>query len=135
MVAICVAGLLYGKLGMRLSFTLLLSLSVIGGLCIIFLGESSKFWMPFFVILAKFGIAGGFVIVYVSTVDVFPTLFCASALGFCNFFARLVTILAPEIAERPPPLPMTLFVLLSGVGIILIQFVKPLSQQKVELKD
>jgi hypothetical protein len=132
MVAICVAGLLYGKLGMRLSFTLLFSLSVIGGICILFLGESSTFWMPFFVIFAKFGIAGGFVIVYVSTVDVFPTLFCATALGFCNFFARFLTILAPEIAERPPPLPMVLFVSLTGLGIILIQFVKPLRQQKLE---
>jgi hypothetical protein len=97
--AIAVAGLLYGKLGMKLSFTLLFSLSVIGGICILFLGESSTFWMPFFVVLAKFGIAGGFVIVYVSTVDVFPTLFCATALGFCNFFARVLTIFAPLVAE------------------------------------
>lgn len=86
--------------------------------------------MPFFVVLAKFGISGGFVLCYASTVEVFPTLFCATALGFCNFFARVLTILAPEIAEREPPLPMALFVALTGLGAILIWFVKPLKDQK-----
>jgi len=82
--------------------------------------------MPYFVVLAKFGIASGFVILYVSTVDVFPTLFCATALGFCNFFARILTIMAPEVSERSAPLPMAIFVSLTSFGIILIQFVKPL---------
>jgi hypothetical protein len=131
LVAIACAGLLYGRLGMKKSFSGLFGLSAFGGLMILFLGESSTFWMPFFVVFAKFGIAGAFVIVYVSTVDVFPTLFCATALGFCNFFARVLTILAPEVAERPPPLPMILFVSLTLIGIILIQFVKPLKEQEI----
>ena len=49
----------------------------------------------FFFVLTKIGITGGFVIVYVATVDVFPTLFCATAMGFCNFGARVLNILAP----------------------------------------
>ncbi len=129
LVAIAIAGFIYSKLGIKLSFSAAYLLSALGGLCILFIGEDSTFWMPFFVILAKFGISGGFVIVYVSTVDVFPTLFCATALGFCNFFARLLTILAPEVAEQPAPLPMILFVSLTSLGILLIQFVKPLKDQ------
>jgi len=84
--------------------------------------------MPIFVIVAKFGISGGFVIVYVCTVDVFPTLFCSTAMGFCNFLARILTILAPEIAEHAPPLPMALFTSLCALGMVLIQFVKPLKE-------
>jgi len=37
-------------------------------------------------------VSGAFVIVYVATVEVFPTLFCATAMGFCNFGARFLTI-------------------------------------------
>ena len=94
-----------------------------------FLGaEAGGIAMPLFVILSKFGISGAFVLIYCSTVDVFPTLFCASALGFCNFFARIITILAPEVAERDPPLPMLLFVSFTALGSILIWLVKPLKE-------
>lgn len=126
LVAVALGGYLYGKLGIKLSFTLLFALSSVGGICILFLGAEYLFWMPFFVILAKFGIAGAFVIVYIATVDIFPTLFCATALGFCNFFARVLTILAPQVAERDPPLPMIIFVSLTTIGAIIIWFVKPL---------
>jgi hypothetical protein len=119
--AIILSGFMYKKLGLKLSFTILLSISVVGGLLIIFFGsDDSKVWMPIFVLFAKFGISGGFNLSYCSTVYVFPTLFCATALGMCNFFARLLTIFAPFIAEYEPPLPMALFTGLAAFGIIVI---------------
>lgn len=51
--------------------------------------------MPIFVILTKFGISGSFVVVYVATAETFPTLFATTAMGFCNFLARVFTIMAP----------------------------------------
>ena len=86
--------------------------------------------MPIFVVFAKFGISGAFVLLYSSTVEVFPTLFSATALGFCNFFARIITIFAPLVAEKDPPLPMLLFVIFTALGIVLIWIVKPLADQK-----
>lgn len=126
LVAYAVAGIMYGKLGVKLSFCLLFGLSVVGGSCILFLGEDSTFWMPFFVVIAKFGISGGFVLLYVCTADVFPTLFCSTGLGICNFLARLVTILAPVVAEQPDPIPMALFTGVTALGIVLILFIKTL---------
>ena len=90
-----VAGFLYSKIGLKNSFSTLLSLSIAGGLIIILMGDSATFWMPVFVIITKLGISGGFNLVYVSTVDIFPTLFSATAMGMCNFVARVLTILAP----------------------------------------
>ena len=120
LVAVAFSGIIYKGLGLKLSFCLLFVVSGIGGIMILFLGEDSTFWMPFFVLFAKFGISGGFNIVYISTLDVFPTLFCATAIGCCNFFSRFLTIFAPEIAEKEPPLPMILFTAFSLIGIILI---------------
>ena len=119
LVAIACAGLLYGRLGMKKSFSGLFGLSAFGGLMILFLGESSTFWMPFFVVFAKFGIAGAFVIVYVSTVDVFPTLFCATAFGICNFMSCFVTILAPYMAQMTAPIPMIIFCVIALIGLVL----------------
>ncbi len=129
--SIC-GGAMYSKLGIKKSFTLLWGISTVGGLIIIFLGADATFWMPVFVVITKFGISACFIIVYVATVDVFPTLFAATALGFCNFFARVLTIVAPQVAERPPPLPMIVLTCLCFGAALLIQLVRPLKEQQAK---
>ena len=100
LVANLVAGLVYEKLGIKLTFVVLFALSLVGGICLIVFGtDSGSLMIGLFVILAKFGISGGFTIVYVCMVDLFPTLFVAKSMGVCNFCARLLTILAPQVAE------------------------------------
>jgi hypothetical protein len=88
-------GIIYKKLGIKKTFAILLTFSVCGGIMIILFGEAHENLMPIFVIITKIGIAGCFVNVYICMVDVFPTLFLASAFGICNFLARILTIVAP----------------------------------------
>ena len=54
---------------------------------------------PCFIMIAKLGVCGTFNLVYIGNIDLFPTLFCSTAMGICNFFARLVSIAAPMTAE------------------------------------
>lgn len=129
LLAYILGGILYNKIGIRLAFCFSYLISVVGGAMILFWGTNNPQLMPIFVTLAKFGISSGFVIVYVSTVDVFPTLFCATALGFCNFFARVATILAPLIAEKQPPLPMLIFTSMTAVGSVLALFIRPAKKE------
>jgi hypothetical protein len=56
--------------------------------------------------VAKFGVAFTFMINYLSIVKLFPTLFCGTAAGICNFGGRLATIFAPLVAELSPPTPI-----------------------------
>lgn len=84
--------------------------------------------MPLFVGIAKFGVAGGFVMLYVSTVDVFPAMFAATALGMVNFSARLFTSIDPQVSERPEPIPMAVYIGLCLSGMVIVQFVKPLRE-------
>lgn len=51
-IAQLITGFVYFKIGIRLTLSILFGISFIGGMFIIFLGEDSKFWMPFFVVLA-----------------------------------------------------------------------------------
>ena len=125
LVAIVLSGIMYKKWGIKLSFFVSYIISVVGGICILIWGAAHPGLMPFFIIFAKFGISAGFVIVYVCTVDIFPTLFCATAIGFCNFFARIATILAPEVAVRSAPLPMLIFTSMTSLGAVLSLFLRP----------
>lgn len=113
-------GILYTKLGIKKSYALLYTVSSIGGILIIILGTSNETWMPVFVMISKFGIAGCFTICYVSNSHVFPTLFCSTAIGICNFVSRFLSIFSAEIAEVAPPVPMVIFSVLTALGTIAI---------------
>lgn len=75
--------------------------------------------MPLFCMIARIGISSLFNLIYVSNVDLFPTLFAATAMGICNFLARIFTILSPQIAELEGSLPMVLYSLLCIGGLFL----------------
>jgi len=124
MVAYALAGVVYSKVGLKWTFTSFFAFSFVGGILILFLGNSQEALMPIFVTVAKFGISGLFTVLYVCTNDVFPVMFCSSALGICNLSSRMLTIFSSLVAEVPPPLPMILFSSLCLAGIFLIQFVK-----------
>jgi hypothetical protein len=64
---------------------------------------------------------------WVATPYLFPVIYASSTQGLCNVLARLATILAPQLAELPQPIPMiivTCLGLLAGFSVI---FLKPLA--------
>merc|ERR1712232_1454478 len=70
-------------------------------------------------LISKFGIACSFNIIYVSHSTVFPIAFAATALGFCNFFARVFSATSPVLAQIEEPLPMIAFTLTSVTACVL----------------
>ena len=95
------SGFIFELVGTKRSFCFSFSLSFFAGLIIVFYGmENQDSWTFLLQILAaKFGIASAFNIVYVAHNSVFPTMFAASSLGFCNFLARMFTIASPLLAK------------------------------------
>jgi hypothetical protein len=80
--------------------------------------------MWFFVLLSRYGISSAFNLVWIANSVIFPTLFTGTAMGICNVFARISTFFSPILAEFPAPYPMTIFAILSSVGIIASLFIK-----------
>jgi OCT family organic cation transporter-like MFS transporter 4/5 len=120
-------GLIYKYLGLRVSLPFFFLISTIGGLLINFIGNdpSLEAWVfPLLVLIAKFGIAALFNIVYVANSVIFPTLFAATAMGICNFLARVATIFAPLVAETESNTAMELFTAFAGISFVLSFFVK-----------
>ena len=124
-IAYMVSTWIYSRFGLKTSFIGLFSMSVVGGICVLMMGETVSIWMPVFVTFASFGVTGCFMIVYLCMVDVFPTLFVSTAMGVCNFTARVLAIAAPIVAELDPPLPMSLFVGMTFLAVLLTFLIKP----------
>ena len=126
MLAYVVAGVSYERVGVKVSLISLFGLSTIGGILILLFGlkhqDSASFFIYFLV--AKFGISGAFSILFVSNSYFFPTLFAATALGICNFLARIFSAFSFVISELDEPTPMiifTIFCILSVFAAILLQ--------------
>ena len=83
------------------------------------LANPQSIYFPIQVLVAKFGIACSFNIIYVSHSSVFPVAFGATALGFCNFFARVFSATSPVLAQIEEPLPIIAFTFTSVTACIL----------------
>lgn len=88
------SAILYNKFGVRIAFLSCLVFTLVGGSTIL-LFHSFTSLMPVFIMIGKLGTSSTFNLVFLSNADLFPTLFSATAMGICNFFARLSTIAAP----------------------------------------
>lgn len=128
-VATCTAGYFYAKLGVKKAFIISFGIAAVGGFGILLYEIATDFYgpnkqtassilFPTLVLFAKFGVSSAFCINYLCNLDLFPVLFAATAIGFCNFLSRLFTIFAPEVAEIQSLLPMIIFASLSLLTMV-----------------
>ena len=105
------SGVILEYIGPKFSLSASFGLSALSGLFIIVYGlQNQNSWTFLGLILtAKFGISCAFNIVYITHASVFPTLFVSTSLGFCNFLARLLTTLTPQVSLLAEPTPMICF--------------------------
>ena len=72
-------------------------------------------------LIAKFGFSQAFVASYLSVVLLYPTVLASTAMGFCNFFARVASILAPLVAEVKAPVNLLIMLAIAGVALLTSQ--------------
>jgi len=118
---IVAGGAFYTKLGLSKSLSMSYLIGVIGAVAIVLYGlqHQDELIFPLLVLIAKFGIASAFNILYISHADIFPVLFAATALGFANFVSRIATGISPVIAFMEEPVPMVAFMLLAMIGVFI----------------
>jgi hypothetical protein len=119
----------YKKLGVSKSFGIMFFIITVAGLNIALWGydsmkEGNKWAFPLLVALAVYGLTSCFNLVYVTHTHIFPTLFSATAMGICNFIARIATCAAPEVAETPGTTGMWIMTSLCFIALCLTFFLK-----------
>lgn len=115
--AYILSSVIYLYLGPKPAFLSMYLLSVIGS------GMLIKFWtdvslIPIFITMAKFGISACFNMVFIASVELVPTLFTASAFGFCNVSARMVTMMSSLVAELPYPVPLVVNMIVALIAAV-----------------
>jgi len=117
-------GLLMRSQGLKRSFAFSNAVATVGGLLILTIGKRYVSLMPFLIMTIRFGINTSFTLVFNANALLFPTLFSATSQGICNFFARIFTIFASQVAELHEPIPVYVFTLVAAIGIVLSIFIK-----------
>ena len=58
-------------------------------------------------------------LVYIGHTSIFPTLFCTTALGICQFPARIGTVFTSFVADLPQPYPTYALTISSFITFII----------------
>lgn len=96
-----------------------------------------RYIIPFFTFLAKVGTNITLIISYFASFSnprTFPLLRRSTAIGICNFCARLATSFAPFAAELKSPIPISIVIGVSVVGLAVSFTFPPPSQEPDILK-
>ncbi len=118
-IAYILAGIAYSKLGIRFTLVFAFTISCIGSICLNIWGGNHPEAVKYMIFATRFGVSGSFNICYLANAQLFPPIFAGTAIGICNFFAKMSTVVAPLLAEEPDPAPMAVFAVLTGLAALL----------------
>lgn len=101
-VAYCLSGLVYKKLGLKLTLSLSYLVGFAGMMSLILVKTDNQYWIALFVLGSKFGISSVYNIAYIGNTEIFSISVVATSFGVCNLVSRLATIFSPFVAELQP---------------------------------
>ena len=136
---------IYARFGLRTSFILSFSMAMFGGL-MVYLLESGNLELPLWFInkfagkprhqrylalnylvpkltfIAKFGMSTANLFTYQASFSddtIFPASQRATAIGYCQFIARGLTVLSAEVTELPKPQPIMILCSTCVIALII----------------
>ena len=115
-----ISGVFYAKFGAKASFMTGNGIAAVFGVLILAYGldHQDDWTFVFLVLFAKFGIACCMSIVYIAHRDIFPDLFAARALGYCNVLARIFSSTSSLLAGMEEPLPIWVFTVTAAISTV-----------------
>ena len=124
MLATFTAGILFSTIGTKATMFSALMLASIAGMVIAAGGQEIQASSAFLILIlaAKFGISSAYTTVFIAHTTLFPVMFAATSMGWCNFVARTFNTGAPILSEAELPLPMIVFSVATAVASVLSLF-------------
>ena len=101
MIAYAIGGVLCEKIGPTRAINLSWGLATAAGLLLTTYGlkHDGSWVFVMLIFIARLGVSISFNNVYLAHVPMFPTLFCATSLGICNFSARFFSAFSSQLAS------------------------------------
>ena len=119
------------KFGTRRSFMVSFFGSMVFALPLLFFTQ--EWLIALCVFTSKFWVESAFMLAFYVNSEVFPPLFVPFSFSMCALFAKTITILAPQVAELPKPIPIIVFCILGGLSTFATMFLrKPKTEESKE---
>ena len=116
------ASVLQKRIGTRYSLAVNLSVSFVFGIPLLF---SPPTWLiALCCFVAKFGTQSGYPLMFYLNSELFHPLFVPFSFSIWNLVSRGITIMSPQVAEFPKPLPIILFLWMASLLIVATMFVR-----------
>jgi len=98
-------GVLYAKYGAKLNMQMALACSI--GATIVFnlIGDSPGL-LPVVIFMMRLGMAQAYNLCFISCMELIPSQFSGTVLGYISVVARLCQVFSSPVAEMPSPVPM-----------------------------
>lgn len=114
-----ISGLIYNKLGARMTHIVMSALAAAGSIVLLFVWDDSHPKLILMCILiSKFGSAAVFNICYIDFVVLSPIILTPTFFGLCNAFARVFASMSSVFAEVDHTTSLTISISFSLVQII-----------------
>ena len=116
------AGFILMRVGFKPLFVLAFLISFMGAFNLLQTGsDTDPMVASVLVMMTKFGVSMGWVAAILLTIELFPSSLVATAYGICNVLNKLVSMIAPLVAEIAPPTPMIIVAIITTIAGFLTQ--------------
>lgn len=116
------AGVILMRAGMKPLFAMAFLISFMGAFNLLQLSSNADpFYASVLIMMTKFGVSMGWVGACLCLIELFPASLVATAFGICNVCNKLVSMIAPLVAEVAPPTPMIIVAIVTAVAGVLTQ--------------
>ena len=101
----------YRHYGVKKALIICFLVSAIASVAVILYGidHQGSWTFPWMIVVAEYGLAACFTIIFVAHQYIFPVLFAATALGICNFVSRVASAYVSILVMYEPIIPMSVF--------------------------
>ena len=116
------AGVVLIRLGVKPLFATAFIIAFLGAINLLQLSShADPIYASILIMMTKFGVSMGWVAACLSMIELFPSSLVATAFGICNVMNKSVAMIAPLVAEMPPPTPMLIVVAVTALAGLLTQ--------------
>ena len=118
-------------LNLKVALIVFCLISAGASIFMVFFGNGTGPLVACLMLFANFGVVSTFDVAYLINIELFPTIFLATAYGCCNILGRFISILSPLIARVEHPYPMIILVVYAGISAILAFFLTRVKAKSV----
>ena len=125
-----ISGFVANRIGTKSTMIYCFLIGGLFGTAIIYVPVDASLMIITCLLLTKFGVSSALNLCFLVTSEYFPVEISSTVFGWCGITSRVVSILAPLIAEWEAPIPMVIYAAFCFSSMFGIMFLRKYSNKK-----